>query len=159
MDKPDRAPETIPKRYRMSPKNQKLYEEFQEMARPLHEKIAKQVEEMNTIIRQKWEIEGQLERCAKSVKALVAERDRLRTVVDWLEPVADAAQRYVEAVDLVGRNEAELLILAPREETTKEIIPVLDALTVEADRNLTAARHCLTALQHKVSRFVLGERR
>ena len=73
----EQAPESISKRDQMSAKNQRLYEEFQEMARPLHEKIAKQVEELNTIIRQKWEIEGQLERCAKSVKALVKERDIL----------------------------------------------------------------------------------
>ena len=94
MTSPDRAPEAIPARDRMSAKNQELYEEFQEMARPLHEKIAKQVEELNTIIRQKWEIEGQLERCAKSVKALVKERDMLRTVVDAARVVAETTTPF-----------------------------------------------------------------
>jgi len=90
----EHAPESIPKRDQMSAKNQRLYEEFQEMARPLHEKIAKQVDELNNIIRQKWEIEGQLERCAKSVKALVSERDRLRNVVDASRVVAETTTPF-----------------------------------------------------------------
>jgi chromosome segregation ATPase len=60
----------------------------------LRAKVAQQVEELNTIIRQKWEIEGQLERCAKSVKALVSERDMLRTVVDAARVVAETTTPF-----------------------------------------------------------------
>jgi septal ring factor EnvC (AmiA/AmiB activator) len=54
-------------------------------------KIAKQVEELNTVIRQKWEIEGQLERCAKSVKALVRERDTL--IAEMIDRNVEHARR------------------------------------------------------------------
>ena len=67
---------------------QGMYENAVEI-KNLNAKIAKQIEELNTVIRQKWEIEGQLERCAKSVKALVAERDALKKRVEELEEEAE----------------------------------------------------------------------
>jgi DNA repair exonuclease SbcCD ATPase subunit len=70
-----------------------MYENAVEI-KELQAKVAKQVEELNTIIRQKWEIEGQLERCAKSVKALVSERDMLRTVVDAARVVAETTTPF-----------------------------------------------------------------
>ena len=80
----------------------------------LHEKVAQQVEELNTVIRQKWEIEGQLERCAKSVKALVSERAEkdaeiatLTTERDALLAVAEAAKAMLgEKIAVDGKKHA-----------------------------------------------------
>ena len=96
MSNPDRAPEAIPARDRMSPKNQKLFEEFQEMARPLHEKIARQTAEIalithlaarehatltaerDALMDEKWSLARLVDTRNHEVQRLTAERDVLQ---------------------------------------------------------------------------------